>query len=139
MNDANVTKVTKSSNSVYNGIVMKKSALFIFMVAFFANTMVVTAWAKPCVQAANMEQSHSTQMSMSDDMPCHGEQKQKDNNQHCDGLCLCMHVSINQTPILNEDAALDFPVASSNSLLTNSETIASRTISPPRRPPKFIS
>ena len=74
---------------------------------------------------------------MPSDMPCHGTQDEQQNT-HCGGICLCLHVSVSQTPIL-DDKALTMPVSSSRSLVIENEVMASRATTPPRRPPKLIS
>lgn len=118
--------------------VMKKLALFIFAVMFLANTVVVSAWAKPCLMNSPAEMSQDMDTSMSSDMPCHDNQNEQ-KTKHCDGICLCAHASISQTPIINQSESLNAPVSSSDYLTGNNETVNSRATAPPRRPPKFNS
>lgn len=120
---------------------MKNLAVFIFMVMFLANTIVVSAWAKPCMMGSDIQMSQDMDTSMDADMPCHDkEQKNQNNpNKHCDGVCLCMHVSINQTPIINDIDALAFPAASKQNIVISQDNLKSRSTLPARRPPKFYS
>jgi hypothetical protein len=121
---------------------MKRFILMFTAVMFLANTFAVSAWAKPCI---NMDMSSSTQETMAPgDMPCHesmkdGQNEKKPDTKHCDGVCLCFHVSINQTPILNDASKLDFPAMQSESVLSQNERVASMSTAPPRRPPKTNS
>jgi len=104
---------------------------------FLANTFAVSAWAKPCV---NMDMSSpSQQMVDSSDMPCHEGNEQKTPTKHCDGVCLCLHVSINQIPILNDSSDLDVPIIQTDKLINKSDRVASMATAPPRRPPKHSS
>lgn len=121
---------------------MKRIILMFIAVMFLANTMTVSAWSKPCM---NMNApSSSAKVVQMEDMPCHEDMKKEQNEQqsptkHCDGLCLCFHVSINQTPVLNDTTSLDTPLNKSERLTTKNERVASMATAPPRRPPKHIS
>lgn len=118
--------------------IMKHFILMFTAIMFLANAFAVSAWAKPCV---NMnEPSSMTQMMDMGDMPCHEKQdEQKSPTTHCDGICLCFHVSINQTPVLNNQISLDMPLGQSERLISKNEHVASFATTPPRRPPKSIS
>ena len=121
---------------------MKRFILMFTAIMFLANTYAVSAWAKPCM---NMDVQPSAAETMAKgDMPCHdamkdGQDKQKSPTKHCDGVCLCFHASINQTPVLNNQTSLDMPLGQSERLASKNEHVASMVTAPPRRPPKFIS
>lgn len=124
---------------MYNGKIMKKLAIVIFTFLFLANTVVVSAWAKPCLMNGEqpaMEQMNSQNM---DDMPCHEEQDQQQNHSHCDGICLCVHVSTSSNFLSNPAGALYPPVVKSMRVMPRDDVMASKHYSPPHRPPKHIS
>lgn len=85
---------------------------------FLANTVIVSAWAKPCLNSGAMDVPMQSQ-SMIDhsdmgmpNMPCEDMQQNQDQNdtQHCDGVCLCLHVSMHQSPTLNTSSPLSVPI-----------------------------
>ena len=117
---------------------MKRFILMFTAIMFLANAFAVSAWAKPCV---NMDKPSPMSETMEmGDMPCHEkEDEQKSPTKHCDGVCLCFHVSINQTPVLNTDSALNAPLGHSERLLVKNERVASMATAPPQRPPKHDS
>ena len=121
---------------------MKCFILMFTAIMFLANTYAVSAWAKPCM---NMDiQSSKAEIMAKSDMPCHesmkgGQDEQKSPTKHCDGVCLCFHASINQTPVLNNSASLDIPSDQFERLITKNEHVASFATAPPRRPPKSTS
>lgn len=117
---------------------MKRFILMFTAIMFLANAFAVSVWAKPCV---NMnEPSSMTQTMDMDDVPCHEKKdEQKSPTKHCDGVCLCFHASINQTPVLNNQASLDMPLGQSERLIAKNEHVASLATAPPRRPPKSTS
>lgn len=116
---------------------MKRFILMFVAVMFLANAFAVSAWAKPCM---NMDMASSNQQTMDmSDMPCHEDKEQKSPTKHCDGVCLCLHVSINQTPVLYDQASLDMPLGQSERLVAKNERVASMATAPPQRPPKTNS
>jgi hypothetical protein len=87
---------------------------FAFLIAvFLANTVIVSAWAKPCMDSGSMDISKHSEMLMAHDdmsisnMPCEDMKQNQEQNdtQHCDGVCLCLHVSTHQSPILSDQAS----------------------------------
>ena len=121
---------------------MKKLAVFTLMVMFLANTVVVSAWAKPCMNSGSVEMTQEMSANMDSDMPCHDEKPQnekKNQNKHCDGICLCLHASLSQTPITNDFDALALPDISKQQIAISQDALASRTTLPLRRPPKSTS
>lgn len=117
---------------------MKRFILMFVAVMFLANTFAVSAWAKPCV---NMDMaSSSQQMNNMADMPCHEDMdKEQTPTKHCDGVCLCFHVSINQTPVLNDMATFGLPDTQKEQLFNKDERVASMATAPPSPPPKHTS
>ncbi len=104
-------------------------------IAFFANTLTVAAWAKPCM---NLPESPKTQMATSD-MPCHDTQDKSPTNKHCKGLCLCFHVSVSHMPILTESITLQAPATAHDKIIMFNDSVTTTSITPPRRPPKVLS
>jgi hypothetical protein len=117
---------------------MKKLALFIFAFMFLANTLVVSAWAKPCMMDSPTQMSQDMDASMSGDMPCHDENTQGQ-SPHCDGVCLCLHVLMSQTLITHDAETLKAPAIISERFATDHDLILTRGSLPLRRPPKLIS
>ena len=115
---------------------MKKLFVFILMVTFLANTIVVSAWAKPCMKSSSMAMAQDMRANMDADMPCHDEEQQSQ-TQHCDGLCLCLHVVMAQTVILNDVDVLEPLDISEVQFTISQDALVSRQTAPPRRPPKF--
>ena len=114
---------------------------FTFLIAIFlANTVIVSAWAKSCL---NVNPSSTSQMSddMNHDMgktPCEDMQQNQNQNdtQHCDGVCFCMHMSSSQTPTIGESSIFQTPFSLKLSHDFINEAIASLSYSPDKRPPK---
>ncbi len=80
---------------------------FAFLIAIFlVNTVVVSAWAKPCLNGGTKDIPIQSQSMM--DMPCEDMQQGNNQNdmQHCDGVCFCLHVSTHQSPTLNNSLSL---------------------------------
>ncbi len=115
--------------------------VFVFMVLFFANTIVMSARAKPCVNHDATEIGHDMGTEAESDMPCHNENlpNTNDRNKHCDGICLCLHVSMSQTPIINDYEILRRPDLSKQQIEILHDVPVSITLLPPRRPPKLSS
>lgn len=120
---------------------MKRFVLFFFMFVFALNTVVLAASANAC----KMERGGVTAEQAMPDMPnCH---KKSDNSQqkqgetpHCNGVCFCQHL-ISSHHILPFAEAVSF----THSFVKDSPaSLAQRaahflTLSPPHRPPIFIS
>lgn len=120
---------------------MKKFSIVLLMTMFLANTIVVSAWAKPCMMN-DMEMTKMSQKSDMGDMPpCHEENKseKQDPLNHCEGICLCLHVSLTQTPVLSDfNAVPDIALAIEVYNLSD-ESTPSRDYSPSNPPPIFNS
>lgn len=113
---------------------MRNFLTALFIVAFSMNALAVTAWAKPCV--FNDQQA----VNSFSDMPCHEEMEttsQEDMN-YCEGVCLCLHVLLHQTPVLSHIAFLPYQYQKSEKINITEERAASLKYSPPRRPPKLF-
>lgn len=74
------------------------------------------------------------------DIPCHGSQKQKQNQStHCKGDCLCLHFSLGKTLTTMDSGSFGAPVSAKKIPLPRSESVTSLGDAPPRRPPKSFS
>ena len=95
---------------------------FTFLIAIFlTNMVIVSAWAKPCLESNVVNTSKHSASQLTDhtnkmDEPCEEmAQKQKpdskphSNTPHCDGVCLCLHTSSQQTYTLNPAQYLPIP------------------------------
>ena len=120
---------------------MKPVILYAFLIVFVANTTVVSAWAKSCMLNAGSS-PEQTDVSMSDDIPCHGEhgynEQNHEQNHKCEDLCLCLNVLVSQTPIIFV-SSLHFPAMKATSYLISKVTVASIATSPLFRPPIILS
>ncbi len=118
---------------------MERFTLMFIAIMFLANTFAVSAWAKPCINMdINMASSTQQVMDMSN-IPCHEDKEEKSPTKHCDGVCLCLHASIHQTPILNDNSAINAPIINAARLFNKTDNPASMATAPPRRPPKTNS
>ncbi len=119
---------------------MKKFIWLFVITMFLANTIAVSAWAKPCIGQDSMAMSQ--EVTMDSDMPCHEKAEKKDTKdttKHCDGVCLCLHVSISQTPIFSSSDSVTAPEIGYVSFFDSQNAVVSHKTSPPLRPPKLIS
>jgi hypothetical protein len=119
---------------------MKQFSIVLLMTMFLANTVVVSAWAKPCMMN-DMEMTEMSRKADMGEMPCHEENKseKQDPNNHCEGVCLCLHVSLTQTPVLSDLNAVPDVYLGSETYTLLREDMASFETSPSNPPPKFIS
>lgn len=124
---------------------MKRFSIIFLMVMFLANTVVVSAWAKPCMMNDTEMSEMSSNSDMGDMPPCHEETKSekqappKSDLQHCEGLCLCLHVSLTQTPLLTDFVFVpDFHLGA-DTYTSITKNMASRDYSPSNPPPIFNS
>lgn len=113
---------------------MRRFAVLFLAIAFLANTITVAAWAKPCMTSGDVSMTTT-----SSEMPCHEKKEQKPPNKHCEGICLCFHVSISQTPILGSDIAYIKQGRIAEKFVISNENKASLAVTPPRRPPKHTT
>ena len=120
---------------------MKRFILIFTVFMFVANTVAVSAWAKPCMNIN--EASHAADLGKAggtENMPCHEKQDQKGPLKHCDGICLCFHISVHQTPVLTPyDDYPDMPLTASERLIGQDDHVSSILMAPPHRPPKASS
>ncbi|MDW3095468.1 MAG: hypothetical protein R8G33_07345 [Gammaproteobacteria bacterium] len=75
---------------------MKNIILYIVSMAFMANTLIVSADVKLCMQEQTNNVIHLEMLTESE-MPCHEEQQNED-KKHCKDACFCLIYSANQTP-----------------------------------------
>lgn len=120
---------------------MKKFSIILLMAMFLANTVVVSAWAKPCMMNDVQMSETSSDADMGEVPPCHEESKgeTQDNLKHCDGVCLCLHVSVTQIPLLTDFVAVPDIVLGADVYNLSNEVAFSRDYPPTNPPPIFIS
>ena len=128
---------------------MKRFSIVLLMTMFLANTTIVSAWAKPCMMNDTISNGEMTEISSNSDMgdipPCHEENKleiqnpQQSDTNHCEGVCLCLHVSITQTPVLPDLNAVPDVYLGTDTYTLFKENMASYEGSPSNPPPKFYS
>ncbi len=113
---------------------MKKLFIQTFIIIFLANTYTLAAWAKPCMMGTKPAQTVEK-------MDCHEQQEQKNEQApHCKDLCLCLHVSLNQTPTLQNVPALSAPMTAFNNRIESKDiSLTTLITAPPRRPPRHFS
>jgi hypothetical protein len=122
---------------------MKKIAIMFLGILFLANMVAVSAWAKPCMQDAGlhaaqpMHGSHAHAQPGDKSEPCHGAQNKNDSSLHCEGLCLCVHASVHQTPILNDISQVYVPVTRHAAQYMTDRQLRSIPLAPERRPPRY--
>lgn len=74
------------------------TVLFVFLVGAFAPA----AFAFEC----DMFEKQMTSETNDGKMPCHDDSDNEQNKPHCEGLCLCLHMSLNQNQITNDYTVL---------------------------------
>ena len=111
---------------------MKNIVLCFVMTLFFVNTMVVSAWSAPCLQSAGIEISQEIPMNMNGDTPCHDEQQAAQD--HCEGLCFCLHATLHQTPVF-QTSVITPPQLIKERIAAIDDHATSITPSPALRPP----
>lgn len=116
---------------------MKKYGLFLLAVIFLTNTIAMTAWAKPCM--TNPAPQPSAEMKMDCHKQMQEQGKKKQDRQHCEGICLCEHANLNQTPIIEQPSFLKAPLLSFERIEEKITALHTRSISPLRKPPRVHS
>ncbi|MBX2833671.1 MAG: hypothetical protein KTR28_01730 [Micavibrio sp.] len=119
---------------------MKRTFLLLVALLFGLNTFVSVVMAADC----GMEMHSTTEAGAeAGDMPCHdmGEQKPapKESTSHCDGLCLCMHMGVNQIPLAPTVLAYSVSISTADRLEFGQTFYSSQIISPVLRPPIAFS
>lgn len=120
---------------------MKRFSIVFLMVMFLANTVVVSAWAKPCMLSDTEMSEMSSNSDIGDMPPCHEENKSKEQDplKHCEGVCLCLHVSLTQTPLLTDFVAVPDIHLGTLTYTFITENMTSWDYSPSNPPPIFNS
>ena len=121
---------------------MRKIFIFACMVLFIANTTLVSAWVKPCMQDTTISALNTNMAPQHDEPPCHqieNIKSSKHDNQSCDRLCLCDHVSNNPLVLLKKSQGIALLVTSKQPFVVGHDALASVNQPPPKRPPKIIS
>lgn len=108
---------------------MRHFLFILTLTVFLANTLFVSAWANPCVDLQNT----SVSIAMPD-VPCHNE-SQSDTQDHCDGLCLCLHISMSQIFVEHYQNIAIVPAAKPVTWELSNIYMTSRHPIPPYHPP----
>jgi len=131
--------------NLYTMVRMKFYIALFVAIMFFANSLAVSAWAKPCDNMGEMKPAVQ-KIQSGPEMPCHEskEQPAKEQNsksplKHCHGICLCLHAALNQTPVLNTLEAFKVPIGKAERMSIHHENASSLPQLPPLRPPKTLS
>ena len=117
---------------------MGSKFLHIFVITIFlCNTLTLSAWAKPCAMMNDIIQTTSKS-----DMPCHNMVTEKSDTKEktaCDGICLCLHASINSTFSMHDSKSFYPPIIKKQAISSKFEAVKSLTSPPPTKPPQYIS
>ena len=117
---------------------MKKLVLFTLMFVFSVASIIPAAFAFECDMMKKGE--HSGSMEMEGDMPCHDMQKEPNPTEpHCEGLCMCLHIMVNQAQLYPDSYVLLEPYAILDVFAFGDETVFSSSTSPPFKPPIQLS
>lgn len=109
---------------------MRKFILYAVSFIFIANTLVVSASIKPCMQ----DSPKQIELASQSDMPCHEQEP----TQHCKDACFCLHFSANQIPFFDADIPSANKIQVKRFLLSRKH-ITSRNSPPLFRPPIYTS
>lgn len=115
---------------------MNRLACIVALV-FFANTLLVSAWAVPCVHTTESE----TAMPLHSEAPCHhhAQEESKESTHHCDGKCFCIHASASQIPLLEVNSILLRALLVDDRIAYVNQQMVNFGAAPPSPPPKPIS
>lgn len=117
---------------------MKHFVFILAVFAFLASSFASVAMANNCMNSSAPVNMHS-EMDHSSKEPCHDIKKSDENaEKHCDGLCLCAHLSITQTSIVMNTQNLLIFAPNSEKLALNNERVLSLNRAPPLKPPIYI-
>ncbi|MEM9157501.1 MAG: hypothetical protein AAGB46_00525 [Verrucomicrobiota bacterium] len=109
---------------------------------FLANSFLFAA-AAPCSGDSSQVFAESEAMSA-----CHGSSCDSNADETraseegafcCDGICLCFHASVSQVLELKEALVFSARVVVLDYLDSRDDAMLSRSVSPLRRPPKYLS
>lgn len=120
---------------------MKKFSIVFLMVMFLANTVAVSAWAKPCAINDTEKSEMASNSDIGNILPCHEENmpEKQDPTKCCEGICLCLHISSTQMLLLTDYDILLNMVLRADSYNLYDESTPSRDTSPSHPPPIYIS
>lgn len=110
-----------------------------FLAVLLANTFTMSAWAGPCPHGSGNGKAQETVGNINTDMPCHEQASQTAiHPDHCEGVCMCLHVSFQQAPLF---VGLNLAISKTGKVRIKSfeDDLTSISILPPRRPPKYLS
>lgn len=116
-----------------------REVVFSFLIAIFlANIFIVSAWAKPCLNGGDMmmKQTQSSAQIPCEDMQHNQDQKPDGNNQHCEGICLCLHVSVQQSTTLTKGVSMPLPIITAANYSFSDDVIVNIPSTTIKRPPR---
>jgi len=115
---------------------MRKIVLYLISFVFVANTIVVSAAMKPCMQDSTYDSVQSELLLVSEEH-CQSQESQQQ-EKHCFDTCFCPAYSANHTPIFESDRfnALTFKDAR---IIELTAFLISNLTSPLYRPPIQVS
>lgn len=121
-------------------IMMGLLRFMLLVCILLVNMQTVSTWAMP---AQEMKPATMDKMAGDDNDPCDTMQNFSDKKgdgspRHCEGLCLCMHVSSFQSPIMDAPVTIP-PVLMRLTYAIPHDRISSRSFLPLKRPPRIIA
>lgn len=121
---------------------MKQLAVFTLLLMFIANMAMTSAHAgmdpSLCL-GPNKPAATQSNMMASADMPCHDTATQAQTNNHCQGLCLCLHAATVSTLILHDVHSVIVPNISTYKMVIRDDNRTSNLTFPLLRPPQSFS
>jgi len=117
---------------------MRYFVLFALIIVFSVGAIAPTAFAFECDM---MKKGHApTEMVMDGNMPCHDKVDQQEQNQsHCDGLCLCLHLLVNQAQVFPVSIIVPEFFVMKDVFAFHDDVALSTSSAPPFKPPIFSS
>ena len=117
---------------------MRHCIFILTLLAFLMTSVGSLALANTCM-GMDMTSSVSTEYAMTDmngDLdPCHEEpNKEQSTTDHCDGICLCMSITISKAPLPSADQ-LPLPILTLEAYAFNDEGVKPWHTSPLFKPP----
>lgn len=116
---------------------MKTFIIYAVLIAFFAGILASSAFAFGCPNMTNGAAMADMSADSGSSMPCHEKNSSK---KPCEGLCLCLDLSINQLQVLDKPFVMTTPnIVVQAPLLTHDERAVSIQSSPILKPPILLS
>jgi hypothetical protein len=109
---------------------MKHIFVFTVLFAFLVGAFAPAAFAFEC----DMLEKQMTSDISDEKMPCHDDSDNEQNKPHCEGLCLCLHLCINQNQVLQTFSYVFPPISHEKYILYESNAHSTAPL-PLYRPP----